>query len=312
MDPSLHQDTPQEIAAQIKRLLHKRHGILLAHNYQRPEVQDIADLCGDSLELSMKASQTKAEIIVFCGVKFMAETASVLCPDKTVILPVAGAGCPMADMITAGALREKRKQMPDAQVISYVNTTADVKAESDICCTSANATQVVNAVDPDRKILMTPDKNLAQYAARHTKREITYWDGYCPIHNNLTVEQVNRVKTAHPEALFVAHPECPPPVLELADAVKSTSGMLSYVRESDTTTFIIGTEVGILYPLQKANPGKTFLPADPRMICTDMKKTRLPDILAALKTLQPEVKVPEEIRIRAASAVERMLAIPRK
>lgn len=310
MSPSLHQTAESGIENQIRALLQKRRGILLAHNYQRPEIQDIADLSGDSLELSMKAAQTQAKVIVFCGVNFMAETASVLCPDKTVLLPVAGAGCPMADMITAQALREKRKAMPDACVISYVNTTAEVKAESDICCTSANVIQVVNAVDPHTRILMTPDKNLAQYAAHHTERDITWWEGYCPVHNNLTAEQVERVKKEHPDAPFVAHPECPPSVLELADAVKSTSGMLSYVQQSENTSFIIGTETGILYPLKKANPGKTFIPADPRMICADMKKTRLPHILAALETMQPEISVPPEIRTRAKSAVEKMLAVP--
>ena len=310
MSPSAHHDP--EIKEQIRGLLKNRNAILLAHNYQRPEIQDIADLCGDSLELSMKASQTEAEVIVFCGVHFMAETASILCPDKTVLLPVAGAGCPMADMITARALREKRKEIPDAYVISYVNTTAEVKAESDICCTSANVIQVVNAADPHTRILMTPDKNLAQYAAHHTERDITWWEGYCPVHNNLTTKQVERVKKEHPEAPFVAHPECPPSVLELADAVKSTSGMLSYVQQSEKSAFIIGTETGILYPLEKANPGKRFIPADPGMVCADMKKTRLPHILAALETLQPEIRVPDEIGIRAKSAVEKMLAVPIK
>jgi len=296
----------------IKTLLKKRNGILLAHNYQRPEVQDIADLCGDSLELSMKAARTDAEVIVFCGVHFMAETASVLCPDKRVLLPVLDAGCPMADMITADALKARRVEMPDACVISYVNTTAEVKAGSDVCCTSANVIQVVNDVDTDTPIFMTPDRNLAKYARQHTQRDITFWNGYCPIHNNLTPEQVRRVKGAHPDALFLAHPECPPDVLALADAVKSTSGMLAYVNGSAHTQFIIGTEVGILYPLQKANPDKTLIPADEQMVCPDMKKTGLTDILTALETMRPEINVPKEIRIRARSAVERMLAIPGK
>ncbi len=296
----------------IRSLLDKRNGVLLAHNYQRPEVQDVADLCGDSLELSIKASETDAEVIVFCGVHFMAETASILCPDKKVLLPVSSAGCPMADMITAEQLREKKQEMPDVVVISYVNTTAEVKAESDLCCTSANAIQVANSVDPALPILMTPDKNLARYTKKHTDRKISYWDGYCVYHNNLTVEQVKRVKKAHPEAVFLAHPECRPEVLELAHEAKSTSGMIAYAANSDQREFIIGTETGILYPLSKANPDKQFFPADPNMICTDMKKTGLMDVLRALEILEPEVKVPEEIRVRAKTAVDRMLAIPLK
>jgi quinolinate synthase len=296
----------------IRSLLDKRNGVLLAHNYQRPEVQDVADLCGDSLELSIKASETDAEVIVFCGVHFMAETASILCPDKKVLLPVSSAGCPMADMITAEQLREKKQEMPDVVVISYVNTTAEVKAESDLCCTSANAIQVANSVDKDLPILMTPDKNLARYTKKHTDRKISYWDGYCVYHNNLTVEQVKRVKKAHPEAVFLAHPECRPEVLELADEAKSTSGMIAYAANSDQREFIIGTETGILHPLSKANPDKQFFPADPNMICTDMKKTGLMEVLRALEILEPEVKVPEEIRVRAKTAVDRMLAIPLK
>ncbi len=295
---------------QIRELTRKRNAVLLAHNYQRPEVQDVADICGDSLELSIKASQTDADVIVFCGVHFMAETAAILCPDKKVLLPVLTSGCPMADMITADALREEKKFMPDAVVVSYINTTAAVKAESDLCCTSANVVQVVNSVDPARDIYMTPDKNLARYAQKNTDRKISYWDGYCPIHNGLRPEQVSRVKDKHPKAPFLAHPECPPEVLELADLIKSTSGMLSYVTESDHEEFIIGTEIGIIYPMSKANPGKTFIPADPNMICRDMKKIGLPDILKSLEDLSPEVQVPESVRVKAKQAVDRMLKIP--
>jgi quinolinate synthase len=293
----------------IRGLLYKRNAILLAHNYQLPEVQDVADLCGDSLELSIKASETDAEVIVFCGVHFMAETASILCPDKKILLPVSSAGCPMADMITAEQLREKKREIPDVVVISYVNTTAEVKAESDLCCTSANAIQVANSVDKALPILMTPDKNLARYTKRHTDRKISYWDGYCVYHNSLTVEQVKKVKKAYPNAVFLAHPECRPEVLELADEAKSTSGMIAYAADSDQREFIIGTETGILHPLSKANPDKRFIPADPNMICTDMKKTGLKEALLALENLEPEVKVPEEIRLKAKNAVDRMLAV---
>jgi quinolinate synthase len=293
----------------IRGMLDKRNAVLLAHNYQRPEVQDIGDLCGDSLELSIKASQTDAEVIVFCGVHFMAETASILCRDKKVLLPVLDAGCPMADMITAQTLRKKKHEMPGATVISYVNTTAEVKAESDLCCTSANAIQVANSVDPSSEILMTPDRNLAKYTQRHTDRKITYWDGYCPIHNNLTVEQVRKVKKAHPDALFLAHPECTPEVLDLADEVKSTSGMIAYAINSSKREFIIGTETGILHPMSKSSPDKLFIPADPNMVCPDMKKTGLVEILRSLEGLEPLVKVPEDIRVKAKDAVDRMVGI---
>jgi quinolinate synthase len=295
---------------EIRALLQKRNAVLLAHNYQRPEVQEVADLCGDSLELSMKASETDAEVIVFCGVHFMAETASILCPGKRVLLPVLDAGCPMADMITAGALKSKRQEIPGVKVVSYVNTTAEVKAESDICCTSANAIQVVNSIEPGLPILMTPDKNLARYTRKYTQRELSYWDGYCPVHNRLTVEQVEKVRNAHPDAVFLAHPECPPEVLDLADEIKSTSGMIAYAKGSTRKKFIIGTEAGILYPLSKQAPDKVFIPADPAMICEDMKKIGLMEILKALKTLEPEVRVPDRIRSKAKDAVDRMLKIP--
>ena len=306
-------DESKDLRDKIKTMLHDRKAILLAHNYQRPEVQDIADLCGDSLELSIKTSQTDAEVIVFCGVHFMAETASILCPDKKVLLPVFDAGCPMADMITAEELRKKKAALSTGQnvvVISYVNTTADVKAETDICCTSANVIQVAKSVDPSHQIFMTPDKNLAQYAIKHTGRNIIYWEGFCPVHNNLTVEQVRKAKSIHPEAPFLAHPECPPEILELADEVKSTSGMIAYAGSSESREFIIGTEIGMLHPLSKANPDKLFFPADPGMICNDMKKIGLGEILTSLQTMQPEVKVPREIREKAKGAVDRMLAIP--
>ncbi len=299
-----------DMQQKIRRRLKEKNAVLLVHNYQRPEIQDIGDLVGDSLELSMRASQTDADVIVFCGVHFMAETASIVCPDKKVILPVFSAGCPMADMITASQLKRKREELPEAVVISYVNTTAEVKAESDICCTSANAVRVAESVGPTVPILMTPDRNLALYTQKRTNRRIHYWEGYCPVHELLTAEQVERVKAAHPDALFVAHPECRPEVLELADEVKSTSGMIAFAAGSDRDRFIIGTETGILHPLSKAAPEKTFIPADRRMVCPNMKKTTLENVLEALEALEPEVKVPEQIRIRAKKAVDRMLAIP--
>jgi quinolinate synthase len=299
-----------DLQGRIRNLLERRKAILLAHNYQRPEVQDVADLCGDSLELSMKASRTEAEVIVFCGVHFMAETAAVLSPEKTVLLPVITAGCPMADTITAESLRRKKAEEPDAVVVSYVNTTAEVKAESDICCTSANVVRVVRSVEPGRRILMTPDRNLALYAMKESGRELTIWDGSCPTHDSLTAAQVRKVRGEHPAALFIAHPECRPEVLALADAIRSTSGMIAYVKDAGEKDFIIGTETGILYPLSRANPDKVFIPADPGMVCGDMKKTGLQEILWALERMEPVVRVPEHVRTRARGAVERMLAVP--
>lgn len=298
------------LSEEIRELLIKKNAILLSHNYQLPEVQDVADICGDSLELSIKASKTEADVIVFCGVHFMAETAAILSPDKTVLLPVISAGCPMADMITAQQLQKKRSEMPEAMVVSYVNTTAEVKAESDMCCTSANAVSVARSIDEKKKIYMTPDRNLAQYTQKTSGRNITYWDGYCPVHDNLTAQQVEKVRREKPNAVFLAHPECSPEVLALADEVKSTSGMLAFVKKSNKKEFIIGTETGILYPLSKANLGKKLVPADPAMICADMKKTHLEDVLASLEEMKHIIRVPEEIKVRAKNAVERMLAVP--
>jgi len=259
----------------------------------------------------VEASKTDAEVIVFCGVHFMAETASILCPDKVVLLPVLSAGCPMADMITAESLREKKKELPGVPVVSYVNSTASVKAESDICCTSANAIQVVRSLADHDTVLMTPDKNLARYAQRYTDQRIIYWEGFCPYHDALTAEQVRRVKKAHPHAQFLAHPECRPEVIDLADAVKSTSGMLEYARKSSDKEFIIGTEVGIIHTLMVQNPDKTFIPADESMVCIDMKKIRLPHIVNSLLSLSPVVKVEEQTGIKAKRAVDRMLKVPR-
>ena len=296
---------------EIGQLLKEKDGILLVHNYQRPEIQNIADLTGDSLGLSIEAAKTEAEIIVFCGVHFMAETASILCPDKVVLLPVLSAGCPMADMITPESLAEKKKELPGVPVVSYVNSSAAVKAKSDICCTSANAVRVVNSLAGYDTVLMTPDKNLARYTQRYTDKRIVYWEGFCPYHDRLTAEQVKMVKNDHPQALFLAHPECRPEVIDLADEVKSTSGMLDYVRKSKNKEFVIGTETGIIHSLKTQNPDKDFIPADEGMICSNMKKIRLPDIVKAISTVSPVVKVEEGIRVRAKRAVERMLEVPR-
>lgn len=297
----------------VRRLLKERNAIMLAHNYQPPEVQDAADLCGDSLELSIKASQTEADVIVFCGVHFMAETASILSPDKTVLLPRMDAGCLMSDMIDPESLEIKKASLPPMPVVTYVNSSAAVKALSTICCTSANVIDVVNSLDAP-EVLMTPDRNLAQYAAAHTDKILHLWDGYCPSHEWLTVEAVGAARAAHPDAVFIAHPECRPDVVALADEVASTSGMLRYARASDQNAFIIGTEVGLLYPLQKENPGKQFFPASSKMYCKNMKKISLEDVVASLEGLTGVVKVPDEIRIPALSSVQQMvdLALAKK
>lgn len=290
----------------IKDLVKKRRAIMLAHNYQPPEIQDLADLCGDSLELSIKAAQTDAEVIVFCGVHFMAETASILSPDKTVLLPRMDAGCPMADMIEPHTLQAKLDSLPPMPVVTYVNSSAAVKAFSTICCTSANAIDIVNSLDA-QEVLMTPDRNLAMYTASRTDKKVHLWEGYCPIHDRLRPEDVNREKQAHPDTVFMAHPECRPEVLELADVVTSTSGMLRYPGESESDAFIVGTEIGILYPMKKMHPDKRFYPASEGMFCEDMKKITLDDIARSLEFMEGEVKVPEKIRVPANRAVQRMI-----
>jgi len=290
----------------IKQLAKKNNAIILAHNYQPPEIQDIADLCGDSLELSIKASKTNADVIVFCGVHFMAETAYILSPEKTILLPNTDAGCPMAEMVDPIALKAKKKELGNIPVITYVNSSAAVKAVSDICCTSANVIKVVNSIDSD-EILMTPDKNLARYAAANTSKKIHLWDGYCPFHNTLTSQDVQRAKRDHPDACFIAHPECPPQVLELADSIQSTSGMIKFAGESEHSSFILGTETGLLYPISKAYPQKDFYPASEKMYCKDMKKISLENLADCLENLKGEIRVSEDIRKDALGTVQKMI-----
>ncbi|MCK4389204.1 MAG: quinolinate synthase NadA [Desulfobacterales bacterium] len=298
----------KSLPQQIRALLKERNAILLAHNYQRPEIQDVADLTGDSLELSIKAARTEADVIVFSGVRFMAETASVVSPDKTVLIPRLDAGCPMADMITREMLTARLAELGEMPVVTYVNSSASVKAHSTICCTSANAVAVVNSL-AEEEIFMTPDRNLCQYAASKSTKRIHCWDGYCPIHDQLSAQEVLNVRAAHPDALFMAHPECRPEVLALADAALSTSGMLDFAKSSDNESFIVGTEEGLIYPLQKANPNKSFYRVSQFMVCEDMKRTTLDDVLRAITTMTYEVKVSENVRINAARAVERMLKL---
>jgi quinolinate synthase len=300
----------QELRGAIRKLLKERNAILLAHNYMRDEVQEIADITGDSLGLSQEAAKTSADVIVFCGVHFMAESAAILSPGKTVLLPRLDAGCPMADMITAEDLLTMKQQHPGVPVVTYVNSSAAVKAASDICCTSANALKVVNSL-PDREIIFAPDRNLGQYVARFSDKKFHLWEGYCPTHERLKADAVLSLKQAHPEALFVCHPECNPAIVALADHVCSTSGMYDYCRSSSARSFIIGTEAGILYRLRQESPTKEFILASPALICPNMKLTSLEDILAALQTMAPVVSVPEEIRLPAKQALDRMIAIPR-
>ena len=300
-----------ELKKEIRALLEERNAILLVHNYQRDEIQEIADICGDSLGLSIEAGKTDKDVIVFCGVHFMAESAYIISPQKKVILPRMDAGCPMADMIDAKKLIALKEQHPDGVVVTYVNSSAEVKAYSDICCTSANAVKVVQSLTDAKKVIMVPDKNLAQYTAKFVDKEVVYYDGFCPTHQNLTRKDVIKAKEQRPGALFVAHPECRPDVLELADHICSTSGMIKYAKESPSREFIIGTEMGLLYRLRKENPGKRFYLASKKLICPNMKLTRLEDVYETLKEMKNFVTVPEEIRVPAKAALDKMLAIPR-
>lgn len=299
----------QETVREVLRLKKERNAVIIAHNYQNEEIQDIADFVGDSLELSIKATEVKCDVIVFCGVHFMAETAAILNPDKTVLLPEIDAGCPMADMIDGEKLKKWASQYPDTPVISYVNTTAEVKSLSYICCTSANAPEIVKMV-PYGRVLFVPDKNLAFWVMRKVpEKEIIPWDGFCPTHHMIRKEDVLKVKENYPRALVVVHPECRPEVIDLADHVASTSGMVRFAKSSSAKEFIIGTEVGLLYRLKKENPDKNFYPVKITMLCPNMKITTLESVLNALKDMKYVIKVSEDIRIRAREALERMFEL---
>jgi len=322
----------EKLIDEIRELRQKKNAIILSHNYQRDEIQDLADFVGDSLELSRQAAEVDCDVIVFCGVNFMAESASILSPEKTVLLPAMSANCPMADMIRVGSerkvwktfpgyaeppvfvfphsytLRDIRKEHPDAGVVAYVNTTADIKAEVDICCTSSNVIKVVESM-PQEKIICVPDKNLSMWAARNTSKQIIAWDGFCHVHDRITCIDVENARKVHPDAVLMAHPECRIEVLERADHVTSTSGMLRYAHASDAKEFIVGTEIGLMHRLRKENPGKTFYPLRDDMICPNMKRTTLDLVRDALKEMTNIIKVPEEIRIPARKALDAMLAV---
>lgn len=295
------------LVAEIKRLKQERNAVILAHIYQPAEIQDIADFIGDSLDLSRRAAETDADVIVFCGVHFMAETANILSPDKIVLLPDASAGCEMADMITAEQLAAKRAENPNAVVVSYVNTTAAVKALTDICCTSANAVQIVESIPKDKDIIFAPDRNLGGYIARSTNRSMDLWEGCCPIHHALPVEAILEAKKAHPNALVLAHPECRDEILALADHINGTMGLVRYAEASDADEFIVATVVGTLHQMRKRCPNKSFYLASEILECRNMSNNTLEKVKAALETLSPQVVVPEDIRVKAKACLEKML-----
>jgi len=297
-----------EITEEIQKLKEERDAIILAHNYQRPEIQDIADFLGDSLGLSRQAAAAEAEVIIFCGVHFMAQTAKLLSPDKTVLMPDPAAGCPLADMITPESLREFRASYPDAPVVSYVNTTAEVKAESDICCTSANSVQVVESLDTD-EILFTPDANLGDWTQEQLPdKELIIYPGHCHVHVQIQPEMIAELKQEHPQAVVMAHPECVKEVRDMADVVASTGGMRRFAAQSDAREFIVGTEQGMAYRLSQDNPTKTFYGIE-TAVCPNMKKTTLPKLVACLREMSGEIVIPADVAERARASVERMVAI---
>ncbi len=295
------------IVEKITRLKKEKDAVILAHNYQRDEIQDIADYIGDSLGLSKKAAEISCKTIVFCGVQFMAESAKILSPEKTVLLPRKEAGCPMADMVTVDELKELKAAHPDAKVVCYVNTNADVKAECDVCCTSANAVKVVQKIDAD-KVIFVPDKNLADFVSRWNRdKEIIPWDGYCYVHEEIRINDVKKAKELHSDAVLIVHPECKREVIDLADEVLSTGGMVKFARNSNAKKIIIGTEVGLIYRLKKENPDKVFYTAGPARMCKNMKITTLEDVYLALKEEKYKIEIDEEIRKRAKKALDKML-----
>ena len=301
-----------DLKKNIERLKKERNAVIIVHNYQRDEIQEIADYSGDSLGLARAAVRTKADIVVFCGVHFMAESASILNPDKKVLLPVKEAGCPLADMISAEKLRRKKVEFPDAAVVCYVNSSADVKAESDIACTSSNAIEIVRSLK-NKRIIFVPDNNLGRFVQSQVpEKEIILWEGYCPTHLRLTEEAAVKGKEAYPNAEFIAHPECRPEVLKLADHICSTQGMFTYAKASPSKEFIVGTESGLLYGLRKKNPEKKFYIPTAHLLCANMKLTTLGWVQQSLEKLVYEVKVPEEILERAGRSLERMLAVGRE
>lgn len=295
----------------IDKLRRKRNAIILAHNYQPAVIQDIADFVGDSLGLSQQAAESDSEVIVFCGVDFMAETAAILAPDRLVLIPEERASCPMAHMATGAEVRAMKRKHPGSLVVTYVNSTAEVKAESDICCTSANAVSVLRSLPMSKPIIFVPDMHLGEYAGKMAGREVILWEGFCPAHHYVKADEIQRAKNKHPRALVMTHPECPLDVVELSDAVLSTAGMLRFARESDADEFIVATEVGMLHPLSRQNPGKRFYCPSPALLCPNMKMTTLQSIKRSLEKDTYPVWVPPDVAERARLPIERMLAVPR-
>ena len=298
-----------EASEEIVRLKKARNAVILAHNYTRGEVQDVADFTGDSLELARRAVEVEADVIVFCGVWFMAETAKILNPAKTVLIPEPSAGCPMADMITGAQLRALKAKNPGAKAVCYVNSTAEVKAECDICVTSGNAEKVMARFAPDEKILFVPDQHLGGHIAGLLKREYTLWPGYCPTHAAVTVGAIEAARKLHPGAVVMVHPEGAREVRAAADRQRSTGGMCRFARESEAKEFIVGTEVGILHRLRMENPGKAFYPVSERIVCPNMKKTTLDNLAESLREMKTEVTVSADIAARAKRAIDAMLAV---
>lgn len=301
-------DNNASLVEKILKLKREKNAVILVHNYQLGEVQDIADFVGDSLGLSQNAAKAKADVIVFCGVHFMAETAAITCPQATVLLPDRHAGCPMANMITAEQLRKKKRELPDATVVCYINSTAAVKAESDICCTSANAVKVVESIDND-EILFVPDQYLGHYVSTKVNKKFHLWPGYCPTHVRIQPQDILQLKKENPRAKVVVHPECRPDVIAVADEVMSTGGMIRYAQRDDVPEMIVGTELGIIHRLKKENPGKKFIAVSEQAVCPNMKLITLEKVLWSLEEMRPQVKVTETIRLKAKAAVDKMLAI---
>ena len=302
----------EELIERIQTAKREKKAVLLVHNYQKLEIQALADFVGDSLGLSQEAAKTDADLIEFCGVDFMAESAKIVNPEKTVLIPEKEARCPMAAMITAESLRKMKTEHPKAIVVCYVNTTADVKAESDICCTSSNVVNVIKSLG-DREIIFVPDKNLASYAARETGAHIIPWDGHCYVHNDFTVDDVKNAKNKHPRAKLIVHPECPPEVIDEADYVTSTSGMVTYVEQNQEeirkTGVVIGTEIGLVQQLQKKNPDLEIYPLSEWAICTQMKLNNLVKVAWSLENDEYQVELPDDILKKARRSLERMLEV---
>ncbi len=296
-----------DLLREIQKYKELRKAVILAHNYQAPDIQDAADFTGDSLELARQATAVTAEVIVFCGVHFMAETAAILNPGKTVLMPDARAGCPMADMLTGEQLRGFKAAHPGAKVVCYVNSTAEVKAESDCCCTSGNAVDIVRRY-ADQEVLFVPDQHLGSVVAEQLGRPLVLWPGYCPTHARISPREILELKAAHPQALAIAHPECPRPVRAVADRILSTGQMCRFVQESPAREFIVATEEGLIHRLKKDNPAKTFHRVSPFAVCPNMKRNTLEKVLFCLRDMQPAVHVAEPLASRARRAIEQMLA----